>query len=292
MISLIIPLYNKQESIASTIESVLIQSFKNFELILVNDGSTDKSLEVVSRFNDKKIRIFNKENGGVSSARNFGAKKAKFSWLFFLDADDVISIDCLGAFADMVRNYPTINFFTSNFYLRTNKGEDILFCNGKKMGVIQNSFKAIWNREIFPRTGSMLINKVQFDLAGGFRMECSMWEDLELILSLLKANKIVYHPVPFLTQHLEFNTLSQKRQPLEKEFAYYVDLSKASNFYHKLILLELLLSVKKKKLKDNNQEAVKFIEKKIGYRTILVFLGRVERYILKVFKYFQFKSNL
>ena len=74
--SVIIPLYNKEVSIASTIQSVLNQTYDDFELIVVNDGSTDKSREVIADIADSRIRIIDKENGGVSGARNRGIREA------------------------------------------------------------------------------------------------------------------------------------------------------------------------------------------------------------------------
>jgi len=77
MFSVVIPLYNKELSIGNTIQSVLNQTCQDYEIIIVNDGSTDNSLHVVEQINDSRIRIINKPNGGVSSARNRGIKEAK-----------------------------------------------------------------------------------------------------------------------------------------------------------------------------------------------------------------------
>lgn len=87
--SIVIPLYNKEKSITTTINSVLNQTCGDFELIIVNDGSTDTSLEIVQSIKDERIRIINQKNGGVSSARNQGIIEAKFDWIAFLDADDL-----------------------------------------------------------------------------------------------------------------------------------------------------------------------------------------------------------
>lgn len=88
MFSVVIPLYNKEKSISNTLQSVLNQTFSNFEVIIVNDGSTDGSIEKVNVFSDPRIRIFHQPNRGVSAARNKGIKEAKFDWIAFLDADD------------------------------------------------------------------------------------------------------------------------------------------------------------------------------------------------------------
>lgn len=88
MISVVIPLYNKDKQIAKTLYSVLKQTYPNFEVIVVNDGSTDNSLSEVSKISDSRIRLICQENKGVSAARNRGIQEAKSDYIAFLDADD------------------------------------------------------------------------------------------------------------------------------------------------------------------------------------------------------------
>ena len=88
MFSIIIPLYNKADYIAETLKSVLNQTYCDYEVIVVNDSSTDNSLEVASSFQDERIHIYTKENEGVSAARNYGIMHAKYDYIAFLDADD------------------------------------------------------------------------------------------------------------------------------------------------------------------------------------------------------------
>lgn len=90
MVSIIIPIYNAEKNLRRCIESILSQTFSDFELILVDDGSTDNSLEICEEFqsHDSRIRVFHKVNSGASSTRNFGIKKAKGEYLTFSDADD------------------------------------------------------------------------------------------------------------------------------------------------------------------------------------------------------------
>lgn len=87
--TVVIPLYNKRNSLKECIKSVLNQTYKDFELLIVDDGSTDGSADVVREFDDSRIRLIEKENGGVSSARNTGVRLAKNTWIAFLDGDDV-----------------------------------------------------------------------------------------------------------------------------------------------------------------------------------------------------------
>ena len=91
-ISIIVPVYNVEEYLSNCIESILNQTFKNFELILVNDGSTDKSLDICKYYKniDNRIYIINKKNGGLSSARNAGLEIARGKYIGFVDSDDYI----------------------------------------------------------------------------------------------------------------------------------------------------------------------------------------------------------
>ena len=86
--SVVIPLYNKERYIKRTLESVLDQTFTDFEILVVDDGSTDKSYEIIDSIKDPRIRLIRQENGGPSKARNRGIKEAKGEFIAFLDADD------------------------------------------------------------------------------------------------------------------------------------------------------------------------------------------------------------
>ena len=89
-ISVIVPGYNAETTICHCVDSVLSQTFTDFECLLINDGSKDKSGEICEEYTagDSRIRVFHKENGGVSSARNLGLDNATGEWIAFVDSDD------------------------------------------------------------------------------------------------------------------------------------------------------------------------------------------------------------
>lgn len=91
-VSVIIPVYNKCKYIETSLRSVLEQSFRDLEVIAVNDGSTDESLAVLNQLAeaDERIRVLDIPNGGVSNARNVGLSYARGQWIQFLDADDLL----------------------------------------------------------------------------------------------------------------------------------------------------------------------------------------------------------
>ena len=91
-ISVIVPVYNTERYLSKCIDSILSQSFTDFELLLINDGSKDNSGTICDQYavNDSRVRVFHKENGGVSSARNLGLENARGEWVTFVDSDDWI----------------------------------------------------------------------------------------------------------------------------------------------------------------------------------------------------------
>jgi glycosyltransferase involved in cell wall biosynthesis len=95
VVSIVITVYNKCRYIKQTIDSVLRQDFNHFETIVIDDGSTDESLEVVNAFSDPRLRVFSQSNAGVESTRNFGFSQASGSFIVFLDADDLMRSDRL-----------------------------------------------------------------------------------------------------------------------------------------------------------------------------------------------------
>ena len=98
--SIIVPVYNVEQYLPLCIDSILAQTFTDFEVLLIDDGSTDRSGKICDEYvkQDKRIRVFHKKNGGVSSARNIGIKEARGKWICFVDSDDTITFDYLSVF--------------------------------------------------------------------------------------------------------------------------------------------------------------------------------------------------
>lgn len=104
-ISVIMPVYNKEKYIEASVRSVLDQPFADIELIIVNDGSTDRSLEIANNLakSDPRVRVIDVPNGGVSSARNIGLESAVGRWVQFLDADDILEPDYLESALQVIK---------------------------------------------------------------------------------------------------------------------------------------------------------------------------------------------
>lgn len=104
MISVIVPVYKAEKYLHRCVDSILAQSYTDFELLLIDDGSPDKSGAICDEYvaKDSRVRVFHKENGGVSSARNLGLDNARGEWITFCDADDYVTLDWLSAYDEAI----------------------------------------------------------------------------------------------------------------------------------------------------------------------------------------------
>jgi len=115
--SVVVPVHNKESFIKKTLESVISQTYTDFELILVNDGSTDKSGLICDEFalKDSRIKVIHQQNGGVSNARNNGVKAATNNLIAFLDADDFWNPDFLMHMNELIEYYPDVDIYSSKY---------------------------------------------------------------------------------------------------------------------------------------------------------------------------------
>ena len=144
-ISIIVPIYNADKYLYRCINSILAQTYKNFELLLIDDGSTDKSGDICDEFakKDVRVRVFHKENGGVSSARNIGIYNACGEWITFVDADDWIENECLEFFIKNMSDLTCISF--QSFYKGKKELWDTYIYNAKS---VVDYTKELHNKEI------------------------------------------------------------------------------------------------------------------------------------------------
>lgn len=182
MISVVIPLYNKKESIAHTLECVLKQTYQDFEVVVVDDGSTDGSAEIVEGVNDGRIRLIRQENGGVSAARNRGIKEAKSEYIAFLDADDEWKPDHLETLVGLIEKYPQCGAYSTNYEF--NQGEKVKPTILNKIpfdgedGVLSNYFEVASCSHPPMWTSAVCVKKSLMNEIGGFPIGIAAGEDL------------------------------------------------------------------------------------------------------------------
>lgn len=281
--SIIIPLYNKENSITATINSVLCQTFSSFELIVVDDGSTDNSVRLVESFMDNRIKLIRKNNEGVSIARNIGIKSAKGKIIYLLDADDIIVPDCLNLFSLMSTKYPKASVFAANFKVEAKKtGDSFAFCPYSKSGYILEPFKLIYLKQIFLRVGSFAFYKNVVDRVGLFDQNLTKYEDIEFIFRVLKEFKLAFDQSIVLDYNIFNARESLYTVGIHNEWAGTIELALCNNKYERKIKSEHLCKILSKRLVQRDFSAVNVIIKNnIKYLHFLV-LSLINILIIKI----------
>ncbi len=179
--SIIIPLYNKETFIQGTLKSVLNQSFQDFEVLIIDDGSTDKSLEKVKSVSDRKIRIFEQENKGVSEARNKGIKEAKANHIAFLDADDYWYPHFLEEMHKHIQILPQQKAFACaiEFQIKDKIIPSVYSIEKKENHQIVNYFESSLRQSVL-WTSSSVFEKSVFEKSGVFNVNYKAGEDTDL----------------------------------------------------------------------------------------------------------------
>ena len=185
LISIIVPIYNSEKWLDRCIQSLLNQTYKNFEIVLINDGSTDSSDDICRNYikKDKRIKYYKKENGGVSSARNIGLMKANGKYIKFVDSDDTLTDDCCEL---LLKEYNDdsidlvicgLNVFKNDVLLRSPHLEE------KKLSIHDSIDEFIYISKVFASPCNKLYKK---DLIVYFNESLTAGEDLFFNLDYLK----------------------------------------------------------------------------------------------------------
>ncbi len=195
MFSVVIPLYNKSRYIEKAVRSVLAQTCANFELIIVDDGSTDDGLAQIEAIEDDRIHIVLQQNKGVSVARNNGVETAKYDYIAFLDADDWWDVRFLEAMKNVITAYPLAGLYAANYYSVKNG------VNRPAVIGVPESFQSgyIDYFDVYSKTfwapvncSYAVIKKNVFVEEKGFQPSLKMGEDLDLWLRVALRYKVGY----------------------------------------------------------------------------------------------------
>jgi glycosyltransferase involved in cell wall biosynthesis len=193
LVSVIIPTYNSADFLMEAIESVLDQTWGDFEIIVVDDGSTDGTSERVRRYDDK-VRYFYKKNGGPSSARNMGVKQARGGYVAFLDSDDVWEPEKLRVQMHVVSEHPENKLVCTDSALMGRRGTR----EGKlKRDLMGNLFPILYSNS-FIRTSTVVMAKACFQTVGFFDERYRSAEDYDLWLRVAKRYPIAYIKQPLV----------------------------------------------------------------------------------------------
>jgi len=182
LFSIVIPLYNKEAYIRRALNSVLAQSFEDWECIVVDDGSTDRSPDIVAEINDQRIRLVRQVNSGPSAARNRGAREAQGEWIALLDADDYWLGDHLQTLAGLIERYPQCGVVGSNYWYEYLDGSRRLAKrhSGSEGASIERYLEFNAERKVaLVNSSSTAVHKDYWMRVGGFREEYRLSEDAD-----------------------------------------------------------------------------------------------------------------
>lgn len=264
--SVIIPLYNKERIIELSVKSVLNQSFKDFELIIVDDGSTDNSLNVVKAINDDRIRIIEQENGGPSKARNTGAKFANGKWIVFLDADDELTDTALELFSNLACAHPDADIINCSSLIRYSDRVHLQTQN--EDGCCTNNFKYWFYGGLMPGTGHSafrhsIVSKYNYN------ENIRRYEDAELLFRMLKKARIYNCKEPSFYVNTLFSSASHARKDVSEDFFGHLDF-KGKSFWEHMCLYRFYIEEK-----DNYKHDANRLYQSLCYRYDLLFLYKL-----------------
>ena len=239
MLSIIIPIYNVENYLNECLDSILRQSYHNYQVIMVNDGSTDSSLEIANMYveKDQRFKVYTKVNGGLSSARNYGLKYVDGEYLTFLDSDDYLSDD---AYENMMKIIGNNDIVLSNirYFFENNTGFDLKGLNTKVSDNINEqallSPMFAWNK----------IYKTKYFIENNILYPNGLWyEDIPVTVSLfVNTDKIVYlNETCYYYRQRSSSIMGQKTDKqkdifkiLEMTKDYLVNTDKYQRYYHEI----------------------------------------------------------
>ena len=253
--SVIIPLFNKEKFIEATLKSVLNQTFIDFEILIINDGSTDNSAQLIKGFDDPRIRYYYKENSGVSSARNDGIEKAQSNYISFIDADDYWYPDFLEEMYKIIQKHPEQKVFSAAIEIETSKkvipaSYSIIKTNDHE---IVNYFTASYKETVIC-TSCAVFHKSIFEETGNFDIAIKSGQDTDLWIRIGMNFPIVFSWKILARYVYDENSLSKNKNYLNKKinFSKFEEHEKTNPSLKKFLdLNRFSLAIKSKLIADN-----------------------------------------
>lgn len=297
--SIVIPVYNVEKYIDKCLKSILNQTYKNFEVIIVNDGTKDNSQKIIDKYvkKDKRFKSYIKENGGLSSARNYGINKANGDYLVLIDSDDYVSLDYLEKINEVLTREKNIELLKTKLILvdddenviRYEKGLDegyVSFLDLVKLEFLEPAWSYVYKLEFFKKNNFMYA-------------EGMVHEDYGLTPEIImKAKKIYYlnYYSYYYVQRENSIMSSNSKEKLRKkayDMLYQYDRlmkikltntdSKTKKYYYSFLSNALIL--KSNTLTGNDKkEYIKELNKRnvLDYVVTDTFIRKIKKIILKI----------
>lgn len=221
--SIVIPLYNKEKEIPKTLDSVLNQSFTDFEVIIVDDGSTDYSLAKVKQFKDERFKIYEKHNEGVAKTRNMGIDLASGKYIAFLDADDYWEPNHLSVINDLIKDFPGYHWFATSYFKQYSKRVNIkmfspIFNAEFERGPIDEFFKysvvdaLVWTSAVvFEKKFLISLGKFDFQITHGAGEDTDLWIRAAIKSPLIFSSSFTAHHVMHADNRISKTKINLRR---------------------------------------------------------------------------------
>ncbi|MCB0333536.1 MAG: glycosyltransferase [Bdellovibrionales bacterium] len=276
--SVVIPLYNKESYIQRAVHSVLSQDFENFELLLIDDGSTDGSVDSISSLEDCRIRIIRQEHKGASAARNKGIEESLADYVAFLDADDEWKSSHLENISNLIESYPDVLLFSTNYELQLSKTSivpsNLPFL--EETGLVSDFFYWTAFGDCPANASSSCLHKDCFRRAGVFPDDSPYAEDLDMWIRVASHGYFAIHETPSVVIHKEAIGRATRSQtplpgellPIERTIAELRDRGKADDAYLHAILNKTLLGRAKNAVWSKDSKAIKYWAHKVVPRNV------------------------
>lgn len=224
MISVVMPAYNAEKFIALAIDSILNQTFKDFELIIIDDGSTDRTLEIIKSYlnRDSRIRLIQNNHGGVSRACNLGVQESKYPWIARMDADDIALPQRFEKQVEKVNSHPNIVALGSCVHHINSKGE-ILSINPLGPTTEEEFYNARQaGHAVHLHHPTVILRKEVVLEVGGYDPAFEGAEDLDLFDRMAKHGILIALPEPLLLYRIHSSSASMQRFFTQKLLMRYV----------------------------------------------------------------------
>jgi len=272
--SVVIPLYNKEAYVAKTLKSVVGQTYQNFEIIVVNDCSTDRSLGVVQVIDDSRIKIIShSENKGLSASRNTGINAATHPYIAFLDADDYWDSTYLETIFSIVKEYPNESVFATHYRENFNgkffipKSNLPISSKGKTF-LVRDFFEINLGRLILTQS-CIVVHKSVFKKVGYYDEDVTFAEDIDFYVRCFCTYNLAYYNDVCHTQNAAIfgsisNSVSHRKifPKLHKYLNYSDSLDKFINFY--------IYCIYRRLKNESARKEMRFYRKQIKYKSLSV----------------------
>jgi glycosyltransferase involved in cell wall biosynthesis len=216
-ISVIIPAYNAEQTIRETLQSVQRQTFTDFELIVINDGSQDKTLEILHTIKDDRLKIFSYENGGLPAARNRGIERATGEFISFIDADDLWTPDKLELQFSALQQNPDAGVAYSWVVCRFEKGESVFFVNASSPIFAGNVYPNLLLGNFIGNGSNILVRRQVIESVGNFDTTLKSFEDWDFYLRLASLWPFVVVPQRHIIYRKTSASMTSKAKIMEEQ---------------------------------------------------------------------------